>query len=92
MTRAVIYARYSSDNQREASIDDQVRLCRAYADRQGWRVTEVYDDRAISGASLLRPGYQSMMARARTGEVEVVLAESLDRLSRDQESARCRSA
>jgi site-specific DNA recombinase len=85
MTRAVIYARYSSDNQREASIDDQVRLCRAYADRQGWRVTEVYDDRAISGASLLRPGYQSMMARARTGEVEVVLAESLDRLSRDQE-------
>lgn len=83
--RAVIYARYSSDNQREASIEDQVRLCRARAEREGWRVSEVYGDRAISGASLLRPGYQAVMEHARKGEVEVILAESLDRLSRDQE-------
>ena len=84
-TRAVIYARYSSDHQREASIDDQVRLCQARADQEGWRVTEVYGDRAISGASLLRPGYQAVMEHARKGEVDVILAESLDRLSRDQE-------
>ena len=85
MTRAVMYARYSSDNQREASIDDQVRLCRAFAEKQGWQVTEVLGDRAISGALLLRPGYQAVMELARKGQVEVIVAESLDRLSRDQE-------
>ena len=56
--RAVIYARYSSDAQREASIEDQVRLCRELAERQGWEVVEVYADHALSGASALRPGYQ----------------------------------
>ena len=34
----VIYARYSSDNQSEHSIDDQVRICRARAEREGWQV------------------------------------------------------
>ncbi|MEQ9145455.1 MAG: recombinase family protein [Parvibaculaceae bacterium] len=85
MTRAVIYARYSSDNQRDASIEDQVRLCRARAEREGWQVVEVYGDRAVSGTSLLRPGYQAVMEDARTGRIDVILAESLDRLSRDQE-------
>lgn len=85
MTRAVIYARYSSDHQREASIEDQVRLCRALAEREGYTVVHTYGDRAISGTSLLRPGYQAVMEHARTGEVDVILAESLDRLSRDQE-------
>ena len=36
MIKVAIYARYSSDNQREASIEDQFRLCREYAQRQGW--------------------------------------------------------
>ena len=82
---AIIYARYSSDHQREASIDDQIRLCRAYADKNGWDVVETYADRAISGASLLRPGYQALMDHAMKRETDIVLAESLDRLSRDQE-------
>ena len=60
--RAVIYARYSSDAQREASIADQVRLCRELAERQGWQVAEVYADHALSGASSLRPGYQRLLA------------------------------
>ena len=51
--RAVIYARYSSDLQTDASIDDQVRLCRARIKAEGWRFTSVYSDRAISGASAL---------------------------------------
>ena len=62
--QAVIYARYSSDAQREASIEDQVRLCRELAERQGWEVAEVYADHALSGASALRPGL-SAAARGR---------------------------
>lgn len=61
MPCVVIYARYSSDKQRDASIEDQVAVCRRYADRQGWTVVDWYADRAISGASLLRPGIQSLM-------------------------------
>ncbi|WP_041344759.1 recombinase family protein [Nitrobacter winogradskyi] len=56
--KVALYARYSSDNQRDASIEDQLRLCRARADREGWKIVDSYTDRAISGASLLRPGVQ----------------------------------
>ena len=85
MTKVAIYARYSSDNQREASIEDQFRLCREYAQRQGWQVVESYSDQAISGASLLRPGIQTLLADAQSKRFDVILAESLDRISRDQE-------
>ncbi len=84
MTRAVIYARYSSDNQREASIDDQVRLCRARIEREGWSAGEVYADRALSGATGLRPAYQKLLEDARRHAFDVVVAEALDRMSRDQ--------
>jgi DNA invertase Pin-like site-specific DNA recombinase len=83
--RAVIYARYSSDNQRDASIEDQVRECRAFIERQGWSLQQTYSDRALSGASMLRPGYQRLLADARDRQFDVVVAEALDRLSRDQE-------
>jgi site-specific DNA recombinase len=83
--RAVIYARYSSENQREASIEDQVRICKARAQIADWRVVEVYSDAAISGATALRPGYQQLLQDARDGKLDIVLAESLDRLSRDLE-------
>ena len=46
MTRAVIYARYSSDNQRDASIEDQIRQCKAHIEQQRWRLTNTYTDRA----------------------------------------------
>src|SRR5512134_1708479 len=83
--RAALYARYSSDNQREASIADQLRLCRLHAERQSWKIVEEYSDHAISGASLLRSGIQALMADASRGRFDVILTESLDRLSRDQE-------
>ena len=85
MTRAAIYARYSSDNQSAASIEDQVRECREFLVRQGWTAAQVYTDAAISGASTLRPGYQALLAAARNAGFDVVVAEALDRLSRDQE-------
>ncbi len=85
MTKAAIYARYSSSMQREASIEDQVRLCEERATREGWQITQTYCDRAASGASLIRPGIQALMQDAQSGKFDLVLSESLDRISRDQE-------
>jgi site-specific DNA recombinase len=82
LRRVVIYARYSSANQREASIEDQVEICRRYAAQQGWRVVDVIDDRALSGASRFRPGFQRLLAEAEARRFEVVLCEALDRLGR----------
>lgn len=83
--KVALYARYSSDNQREASIADQFRICRAYAEKQGWSIVEEYSDQATSGASLLRSGIQSLIADALRGRFDIVLSEAMDRLSRDQE-------
>ena len=82
MLRVAIYARYSTDMQSAASIDDQVRECRAYAESRGWTVVEVYSDAAISGGSVHRPGYQSMCGDAERRRFDIVLTESMDRLSR----------
>ncbi|MDA9505701.1 hypothetical protein XI09_13805 [Bradyrhizobium sp. CCBAU 11386] len=60
--KVALYARHSSDNQRDASIEDQLRLCRLHAEKQGWTVVDSYTDRAISGASLLRPGIQELIS------------------------------
>lgn len=83
--RVAFYARYSSDNQRDASIEDQLRLCRERAAKEGWDIVDSYNDRSISGANLIRPGIQSLLADAQVGKFNIVLAESLDRISRDQE-------
>ena len=83
--RAAIYARYSSDLQREASIEDQVRLCRDRLEAEGWSLVQTYADRATSGGSLMRPGIQALIADAMACRFEVVVAEALDRISRDQE-------
>ncbi|SOC92277.1 Site-specific DNA recombinase [Rhizobium sp. AN5] len=85
MTRVALYARYSSDNQREASIEDQFRLCEEYAARERWHVMGSYQDAAISGSStILRSGIQQLVRDAQRGVFTVVLAEALDRISRDQ--------
>ncbi|MFD2430919.1 recombinase family protein [Sphingobium scionense] len=85
MMRIALYARYSSDQQSAASIEDQLRVCRERATREGWHVVSVYEDAAISGASMiLRPGIQSLVQDAQAGKFDIVLAEALDRVSRDQ--------
>lgn len=83
MTRTVIYARYSGDRQRETSIDDQVRNCTRYADREGMSVVLVFQDKAITGAVSSRPGYQQLLAHAAEGRFDVLLVDDLSRLSRD---------
>ena len=65
--RAVIYARYSTDLQSAASVDDQVRLCRERIERDGHELVQVYSDRAVSGATLMRPGIQSLLQDANHG-------------------------
>jgi DNA invertase Pin-like site-specific DNA recombinase len=83
--RAAIYARYSTELQRAASIEDQVRLCKTRIAAEGWSSAGVYKDAAVSGSIRLRPGYQKLLEDARAKAFDVVVAEALDRLSRDQE-------
>mgnify|MGYP003949439051 FL=1 len=80
-----IYARYSTDMQREASIEDQARVCERLIKDRDWQTYRVYSDQGISGSTHLRPGYQNLLEDARNGRFEIVVAESLDRISRDQE-------
>lgn len=83
--RAALYARYSSTLQDARSVDDQLRDCRARADREGWIVVDTFADYAISGAVRDRPALNAMLDRVARGEVDIVLSEALDRISRDQE-------
>ena len=83
--RCALHARYSSDQQRPASIEDQFRVCRERAEREGWKMVGTYRDSAISGDSvILRPGVQALLEDARRGAFEIVVAEALDRVSRDK--------
>ena len=85
--RVAVYARYSSANQREASIEDQVRRCTDFVLQKGGVVRDehVFVDKAISGASLARPGFERMMAlvTARPSKVDVIVSEDLSRITRD---------
>jgi site-specific DNA recombinase len=83
--RVAIYARYSSDLQSDASIDDQVRICKQRVQSESWGLVDVYSDAAISGSTTLRPGYQRLLKDASKGLFDIVVTEALDRLSRDQE-------
>jgi DNA invertase Pin-like site-specific DNA recombinase len=85
MPKVALYARYSTDNQSVVSIEDQFRICREHAGGERWQVIDTYHDAAISGASvILRPGVQSLLQDAQRGKFDIVLAEALDRVSRDQ--------
>jgi DNA invertase Pin-like site-specific DNA recombinase len=86
MKKAVIYARFSTDHQDERSIEDQVALCRDHAQRKQLNVVEVFQDRARSGASVInRDGLLALLESAKSDNFNVVVVESLDRLSRDME-------
>lgn len=81
--KAVIYARYSSDNQREESIEGQIRDCRAYAEYNGIEIVGEYIDRAFSAKTDDRPDFQRMIADSAKKLFDVVLVWKLDRFARN---------
>ena len=84
--RCAIYARYSSDLQKDRSIEDQFAICRNLAQRENLEVLKEYADRAKSGATLFdREQLIELMAHAKERRFDVLVVESLDRLSRDTE-------
>ncbi|GJL99921.1 MAG: resolvase [Methyloligella sp.] len=83
--KIAIYARYSTDMQSEASIEDQIRICKIRAEKEGWDVVQIYTDYALSGASMIRAGIQGLVQDALAQKFDIVLAEDLDRISRDME-------
>jgi DNA invertase Pin-like site-specific DNA recombinase len=82
---AAIYARYSSENQRPESIDDQVSACRKLAKLRSLTISDehIYADQAQSGARSDRPALAALMTAARSGDIDVVLIDDLSRLTRD---------
>lgn len=82
--RAAIYARFSTEQQSADSIDDQYRVCERHAERNSLNVIARFNDEAISGGTAQRPGYQAMLAAARRHEFDVIVAEDLKRLWREQ--------
>lgn len=81
--RTAAYLRYSSDNQRDASLDDQLRNIVAWCSRSGMATPEVYADAAISGSRDDRPQYQRLLSDANSGRIDIILVDDLTRLGRD---------
>jgi len=89
----VIYARYSSEGQREESIEGQIRECREYCDKNGITVVRIYIDRALSAKTDHRPEFQRMIKDSARGTFEAVVVWKLDRFSRNRyDSAHCKAA
>lgn len=85
MQRAVIYARFSSDMQREESIDAQLRACKAYAKNRGYIVVDTYADEAKSGRDVTkRDAYNQMLADAMEDKFDVIVFHKIDRNSRNE--------
>lgn len=81
---AVIYARYSSNKQREESIEAQLKVCHAYAEQKGYTVIREYTDRAFTGKVDQRPQFQLMIRDSAKRQFEKILVYRLDRFSRDR--------
>ena len=84
MKKAVIYARYSSHNQRDESIEGQLRECHDYAVQNDYIVLEEYCDRALTGKTDNRAGFQKMIKDAKNNKFNYVLVYKLDRFARNR--------
>lgn len=85
--KAVIYARYSSDKQRDESIEGQIRECRAFAEREGIIITNIYTDKALSARTDNRPEFLQMIEDSKKHLFDYVLVYQLDRFSRSREDS-----
>ena len=81
---AVVYARYSSHNQRDCSIEQQVADCEVFARQNNLRIVKVYADRHLSGTSDQRPQFQQMLKDAAHGHWPFVICWKLDRFARNR--------
>ena len=81
---AVIYARYSSDNQREESIEGQLRECKEFAEANDMTIVDTYIDRALSAKTDNRPDFQRMIKESVKGAFELVIVWKLDRFARNR--------
>jgi site-specific DNA recombinase len=90
--KAALYARYSTDKQRDASIDDQFRECERVARSAGFEVVARFEDKGMSGGTADRPGYQALLCAARHREFSVIVAEDISRLWRNRAEFGPRSA
>lgn len=82
--KAVIYARYSSDNQREESIEGQLRECTAYCKKNDITILRTYIDRAMSAKTDHRPDFQRMIRDSAKGLFDVIIVWKLDRFARNR--------
>src|SRR5215467_11227216 len=85
--RVAFYGRFSSEREKDSSIDQQYRNCQRFAEREGWTITHRYQDKAISGTKdeKERPGYKDMLDAAKAKQFDVLLVDDLSRLTRDDE-------
>lgn len=91
--KAVIYARYSSDSQREESIEGQLRECTAYCMKNDITVLRTYIDRALSAKTDSRPDFQRMIKDSAKGLFDTVIVWKLDRFARNRyDSARYKAS
>ena len=81
---AVGYCRFSSENQREESIDSQQRNIKNYAHKEGYQIIDWYIDKALSGTTDKRPQFKKMVEQAKKGKFRTILVNKLDRFSRDK--------
>ena len=84
VANAVIYARYSSHNQTETSIEGQLNVCYDYCKQNGYAVIGEYIDRALTGKTDNRPEFQQMIADAPKGAFQYIVVYQLDRFSRNR--------
>lgn len=80
----VIYARYSSDNQREESIEGQLRECKEFANRNDITIVDTYIDRAFSAKTDNRPSFQKMIRDSAKNQFDVIIVWKLDRFARNR--------
>ena len=84
MKNAVIYARFSSDSQREESIEDQIRECKIYAKNHNYNVVKIYHDHALTGRSEKRPDFLKMIEESKSNLFDFIICYKTDRFFRNR--------